>query len=347
MFLSNFRKKYQFERNFNLKFHKPFLALFDRTAISDTFDYLQNPSAYVGYLTILRGSIESKQDFDQHSPGSIILQVNLNVQLSGAQTEEPIHILVEGDSQYKDECLDYIGDPTILDFECSIMQKPGIHWFMLVKISSNLQDIESRLKELQKQTEQALNTSWKLSDFEKIKKIGQGGFGTVWLMKEKETTLYVAVKEMNYCKDNEIEHVHREIDMMQNAYEIARKSSSSSFINVVEPLGFFVDKDKEKAYLVMEYCEGGDLRCMENFESNCVCCKPASFKQYNTWKFKARKNITHERLQNEVGLYFAPEIHFAGIQQLRKKQIFAADIWALGITLFELLAQYHPFTHDE
>ncbi|KAA6373092.1 MAG: hypothetical protein EZS28_031381 [Streblomastix strix] len=232
-----------------------------RTAISDTFDYLQNPSAYVGYLTILRGSIESKLDYDQDSPGSIILQVNPNIELSGAQIEEPIHILVEGDSQYKDECLDYIGDPTILDFECSIMQKqPGIHWFMLVKISSNLQDIESRLKELQKQIEQTLNTSWKISDFEKIKMIGQGGFGTVWLMKEKETSLQVAIKDYDYDTIENKMWVNREIAIMQNAYEIARKSSSSSFINVVEPLGFFVDEDEDIAYLVMEYCSGGNLR---------------------------------------------------------------------------------------
>ncbi|KAA6363549.1 MAG: hypothetical protein EZS28_040924, partial [Streblomastix strix] len=99
-------------------------------------EYIKNPPAYIGYITMVFGNIESKTDYDEHSVGSIILLVKLNVQLSGAQTNEPIRILVDGLNLYKDECLTYIGNPTVLDFECSIMQKPpGIHWFKLEKTS--------------------------------------------------------------------------------------------------------------------------------------------------------------------------------------------------------------------
>ncbi|KAA6332970.1 MAG: hypothetical protein EZS28_053220, partial [Streblomastix strix] len=32
------------------------------------------------------------------------------------------------------------------------------------------------------------------------------------------------------------------------------------YLHVVEPLGFFLNEDKDSAYLVMEFCDGGDLR---------------------------------------------------------------------------------------
>ncbi|KAA6397188.1 MAG: hypothetical protein EZS28_007283, partial [Streblomastix strix] len=46
-------------------------------------------------------------------------------------------------------------------------------------------------------------TTWKLSDFEKIKKIGKGAFGTVWKMKEIKSQRIVAIKEVDYDSDEE------------------------------------------------------------------------------------------------------------------------------------------------
>ncbi|KAA6391770.1 MAG: hypothetical protein EZS28_012703 [Streblomastix strix] len=119
-------------------------------------DYVQNPFAYIGYITKVSGNIESKTDFDKPNPGSIILLVKLNVQLSGASTNEPIHIVVDGQSPYKDDCLLYIGNPTVLDFECSIMQKPpGIHWFKLEKTSWDRQGYKSNSNNRGKVQQQA------------------------------------------------------------------------------------------------------------------------------------------------------------------------------------------------
>ncbi|KAA6386055.1 MAG: putative Kinase/ NEK / Serine/threonine protein kinase [Streblomastix strix] len=99
-----------------------------------------------------------------------------------------------------------------------------------------------------------------LNDVEKIKKIGKGGFGTVYQMKQKLTNRIVAVKKCDYETVEEKSVFDNEYQMMQNIYRIVSQSSPSSFIHIVQPLGFFLNENKDEAYLVMEYCENGDLR---------------------------------------------------------------------------------------
>ncbi|KAA6393135.1 MAG: putative polyadenylate-binding protein [Streblomastix strix] len=104
------------------------------------------------------------------------------------------------------------------------------------------------------------NTTWKKSDFERIKRLGKGAFGSVWRMKEKATSREVAIKEMDYYSKEEKELVDHEKEILIKVFGIVRQSNPSSFIHIVEPLGFFVDQDVDKAYLVLEYCSKEDLR---------------------------------------------------------------------------------------
>ncbi|KAA6353515.1 MAG: hypothetical protein EZS28_050958, partial [Streblomastix strix] len=109
------------------------------------------------------------------------------------------------------------------------------------------------------QLDPPFNTSWKISDFKKIKKIGKGRFGTVYSMQEIRTQNIVAIKECDYDTDEEKEMVNKEVSVMRDIYQIISQSAKqSSFLHIVQPLGFFLNEDK--AYLVMEYCAGGDLR---------------------------------------------------------------------------------------
>ncbi|KAA6360067.1 MAG: putative NEK protein kinase, partial [Streblomastix strix] len=95
----------------------------------------------------------------------------------------------------------------------------------------------------------------------KIKKIGKGRFGTVFSMQEIRTQRIVAIKECDYDTEEEKEIMNREIEVMKDIIRIIRQSThQSQFIHVVELLGFFVNEDQDKAYLVMELCSGGDLR---------------------------------------------------------------------------------------
>ncbi|KAA6389627.1 MAG: putative aurora kinase [Streblomastix strix] len=129
-------------------------------------------------------------------------------------------------------------------------------------VSSSSQSSVSTYQSSQSSSSKSrFNTSWKKSDFKREGKLGKGGFGAVWYMKEKATSLQVAVKEMDYYTDEEKKMVKREIEMMQNVYGIVLQSNpSSQFLHIVQPLGFFEDEDEGKGYLVLEYCSKGDLR---------------------------------------------------------------------------------------
>ncbi|KAA6389913.1 MAG: putative serine threonine-protein kinase nek2 [Streblomastix strix] len=105
------------------------------------------------------------------------------------------------------------------------------------------------------------NVKWTKQDFQRMRQIGSGGFGTICLVKEKQSGKLMARKEMNYETPKQIEMVNCEVRIIREINEIFRNQSSSlnSFSHVIEPLGFFVDEEEFKAYLIMEYCEGGDL----------------------------------------------------------------------------------------
>ncbi|KAA6393177.1 MAG: putative AGC family protein kinase, partial [Streblomastix strix] len=103
-------------------------------------------------------------------------------------------------------------------------------------------------------------TTWKKSDFKLIGRLGKGAFGTIWHMKEKATSREVAIKEIDYYTKEEKELVDHEKDILINVFGTVRQSNQSSFIHIVQPLGFFVGQDGLKAYLVLEYCSEGDLR---------------------------------------------------------------------------------------
>ncbi|KAA6401187.1 MAG: putative protein serine/threonine kinase [Streblomastix strix] len=78
---------------------------------------------------------------------------------------------------------------------------------------------------------------------QRMERLGKGGFGEVWKAKVISSGQLVAYKELAYYSDEE----------KQMAFP-------SSFLHVVEPLGFFVEDEEFKAYLVLECCSNGDLR---------------------------------------------------------------------------------------
>ncbi|KAA6375354.1 MAG: putative aurora kinase, partial [Streblomastix strix] len=103
------------------------------------------------------------------------------------------------------------------------------------------------------------NTTWKKSDFELKERLGKGGFGVVRHAIEKSTQMHAAIKQVDYEEDDEKEMVDLEVAMMNKIYGIVRQSNPS-FIHIVQPLGFFTNLRKDKAYIVLEYCSKGDLR---------------------------------------------------------------------------------------
>ncbi|KAA6400068.1 MAG: putative rho family protein [Streblomastix strix] len=119
-------------------------------------------------------------------------------------------------------------------------------------------------------------TTWKKSDFDLVGRLGKGSFGTVWLMKDRNIQLQIAVKEMDYYTQQEKEQVAQEIAMMKNIFGIVKKSQKpSTFIHIVQPLGFFVNEDGIKGYIALEYCQKGDLRkFIENMKESGMLISP-------------------------------------------------------------------------
>lgn len=81
-----------------------------------------------------------------------------------------------------------------------------------------------------------------------MKKIGEGGFGKVYLGIHKVTQKKVAIKIINSGNTQDIEMVFREAETMLNL----------SHVNIVKIFNFYTIKNMQVA-IIMEYLEGGEL----------------------------------------------------------------------------------------
>ncbi|KAA6376400.1 MAG: putative serine/threonine-protein kinase Nek1 [Streblomastix strix] len=209
-------------------------------------------------------------------------------------------------------------------------------------------------------------------------------------MKEKSTKRHVAVKVVDYDTEVAQKMITQERDIMLNIFlTICKSSSLSQYIHVVQPLGFFLNEDSTKAYLVLEFCPRGDMRKYINNmrESGTAITDKKAFELIAQIISAVHQlhinNIIHGDLKPENVLVMqdyrvklsdfglARKIeegrdyltamggttHYLGPELLQSKsdsnpdnqqaqkliQTTASDIWAVGIMMFELLAQHHPF----
>lgn len=103
------------------------------------------------------------------------------------------------------------------------------------------------------------NSKWMLQDFECGKILGQGGFGKVYLARERRSKCWVALKALKNGKDNKyIQQIREEIGIHKFVcdQDVSHK--------VVEIYGCY--QDKEHIYLALEYVPGGSLRDVLNYQ---------------------------------------------------------------------------------
>jgi NIMA (never in mitosis gene a)-related kinase len=87
--------------------------------------------------------------------------------------------------------------------------------------------------------------------YEKIGDIGKGSFGSVSKIKRKADGIVLVWKELDYGKMSE-----KEKQMLVSEVNILREMSHP---NIVKYYDRVIDRDRSKIYIIMEYCEGGDI----------------------------------------------------------------------------------------
>lgn len=190
-----------------------------------------------------------------------------------------------------------------------------------------------------------------LSDYTIIEKIGSGGFGEVFLAIENISRRKVAIKSLKNIEEDVLEKSIHEIKIISQFYHPNIVTYHTTF------------QDNEVLYFVMEYCEKGSL-------ADKIDQHPLKLNEViktildiaNALKFVHAKNIVHHDIKpsnilltendevkladfgvaNTIGftkLYTPPVIHSFNDFRLNK----GLDIYALGISLVELLKGTHPF----
>uniref|UniRef100_A0A667XQZ0 Protein kinase cAMP-dependent X-linked catalytic subunit n=1 Tax=Myripristis murdjan TaxID=586833 RepID=A0A667XQZ0_9TELE len=207
------------------------------------------------------------------------------------------------------------------------------------------------------------NRIYCLDDLETIATVGTGTFGRVFLVKDKKSRAFYALKQMkipDVIRLKQEQHVH-------NEKEVLTEVNHPFLIRL-----FWTHHDERFLYMLMDYVPGGELfsylRSRGRFSNatglfyttEIVCAIEYLHSKEIVYRDLKPENILldsegHIRL-TDFGFakklsdrtwtlcgtpeYLAPEV----IQS--KGHGRAVDWWALGILIFEMLAGYPPFFDD-
>lgn len=90
-----------------------------------------------------------------------------------------------------------------------------------------------------------------MENYEVVKNIGKGSFGIVSKIRRISDGQFLVWKALNYGKMNE-----REKQQLVSEVNILRELRHPNIVRYYDRL---IDKKETKIYIIMEYCEGGDL----------------------------------------------------------------------------------------
>ena len=202
-----------------------------------------------------------------------------------------------------------------------------------------------------------------LEEYEILSVIGEGTFGVVKLGKIKKTDEEVAIKILEkkkiVNKDDE-ERVEREIEILKKVHHI----------NVIKMIK--IDEDNENIYLIMEYCEKGELfnHIVEEQKLDEIEAAFYYYQLINGLECIHHNEIVHRDLKPENLLltkgYILKIIDFGLSNYFNRTKLlstpcgspcyaspemvsgkkydgFMIDIWSTGIILYAMLCGYLPF----
>ncbi|NXA48398.1 NEK5 kinase, partial [Nothocercus julius] len=204
-----------------------------------------------------------------------------------------------------------------------------------------------------------------MDNYEIIKKIGEGSFGKVFLAKGKINNEQCVIKEISLTK-----MPVKEKEASQKEVILLAKMKHANIVTFYASL-----QEKNKLYIVMEYCDGGDLRKRINMQhgvlfdedqilswfvqialglkhihdrkilhrdvkaQNIFLSQKGKVAKLGDFGVARELNNTLELAYSCVGTpyYLSPEI--CENRPYNNK----TDIWSLGCVLYELCALKHPF----
>ena len=204
-------------------------------------------------------------------------------------------------------------------------------------------------------------------EYKIIKKLGKGGFGTVWKVKNIQTNLFRAMKKIPKLRNNvnNINEILNEVEILKNL----------DHPNIVKIFEFFIEADGY--YIITEYCHEGELFKLikkkgfftEKIAANIMYqifqaihyCHVSNNIIHRDLK---PENIMIESIDYETGFYNIKIIDF-GTAKIREKDkrenkvlgscFYIApevlnkhynekcDIWSCGVILYILLCGNVPF----
>ncbi|GMH60202.1 hypothetical protein TrRE_jg3770 [Triparma retinervis] len=276
---------------------------------------------------------------------------------------------------------DVFGEMALLNDEprvCDVIADGDVHLYELDKAAFNrilgsLKDIMKRT--VSKRTKQNAKTAKTGSsslrdipkkDLKEVAFLGTGTFGRVTLVQDKKSGDVLALKAMSKAQIV----AHRQQENVMNEKNIMVMCNSPFILKL-----FATYKDSQKVFLLLEYCNGGELfTVLHTHESDGVPERQAQFYAVcviSALQHMASKDIAYRDLKPENALidsegyckiidmgfakivanktftlcgtpeYLAPEI------VLGRGHNKGVDHWAFGILCYEMIAGYSPFADME
>nr|XP_020145967.1 serine/threonine-protein kinase Nek5 isoform X3 [Microcebus murinus] len=176
-----------------------------------------------------------------------------------------------------------------------------------------------------------------MDKYDVIKAIGEGAFGKAYLAQEKSDSKLCVIKEINFEKMpiQEKEASKKEVILL----------AKMKHPNIVTFFSSF--QENSRLFIVMEYCDGGDLMKRINRQrgvlfsedQNIFLSKNGIVAKLGDFGIARVLNNSMELARTCVGTpyYLSPEIC------QNKPYNNKTDIWSLGCVLYELCTLKHPF----